>query len=358
MSGFRMVAAAIFAAAVLTCPARADLTTSLSKGSVELKSPGPLAFGPDNVLFVGDVGAATIYAIGTGDQATGDRKAALNIERLDLKVAELLGSTPKDFAIRDLKVNPTTGNVFLSVARTAGGGLILRIDKSGKITEQPLKDIPCASFTLSSLPKSEKARTQSITCLAFVKDRVFVAGLSNEEFNSTLRSVPFPFKDSDQTTPVEIYHGSHGRWETASPVRTFLATEIAGKSNLLAAYTCTPLVKFPVDNLKAGEKIRGTTVAELGNYNSPLSMVEYQKDGKSFILIGNTARGVMKLAKEALGAAEQIPEKKVPQTAGPKYETVMKPAGEVRVDRLNDSMVVMLVKAKNGNTDLKSVDLP
>ncbi len=199
---------------------------------------------------------------------------------------------------------------------------------------------------------------QSITCLAFVKDRVFVAGLSNEEFNSTLRSIPFPFKESDQTTPVEIYHGSHGRWETASPVRTFLATEIGGKSNLLAAYTCTPLVKFPVDNLKAGEKIRGVTVAELGNYNSPLSMVEYQKDGKSYILIGNTSRGVMRLAKDDLGGAEQIPEKKVSKTAGPKYETVMKPAGEVRVDLLNDTMVVMLVKSKNGAIDLKSVDLP
>lgn len=357
MSRFRMTMAAILAVA-LAGPAWADLTSSLSKGSVELKSPGPMAFGPDNVLFVGDVGNATIFAIGTGDQATGDRKAGLNIEKLDARVAEMLGGTPKEFAIRDLKVNPATGNVFLSVARNSGGGVILRIDKAGKITEQPLKDVLCAKFTLSNLPKSQRARTQSITCLAFVKDRLFVAGLSNEEFNSTLRSVPFPFKESDQTTPVEIYHGSHGKWETASPVRTFLATEIGGQSSLLAAYTCTPLVKFPVDHLKAGEKIRGMTVAELGNYNSPLSMVEYEKDGKSYILIGNTARGVMRLAKEDLGKADQIPEKKVPQTAGPKYETVLKPSGEIRVDRLNDTMLVMLVKAKDGTTNLKSVDLP
>ncbi len=97
---------------------RADLTSNLSKGNVELKSPGPMAFGPDNVLFVGDVGSATIFAIGTGDQATGDRKAALNIEKLDAKVAELLGAMPKDFTIRDLKVNPSTGNVFVSVRGT------------------------------------------------------------------------------------------------------------------------------------------------------------------------------------------------------------------------------------------------
>jgi hypothetical protein len=368
----RLFLAAAFAAAVMACPVRADLTASLAKGSVELKSPGPMTFGPDNVLFVGDTGSATIFAIGTGDQATGDRKAPLNIEKLDAKVAEMLGGSTKDFAIRDLKVNPATGNVFLSVARTAGGGTILRIEKAGKITEQALKDIPCARFTLGKLPKAENRRTQSITCLAFVKDRVFVAGLSNEEFNSTLRSIPFPFKEDDQTTPVEIYHGSHGKWETASPVRTFLACEIAGQSNLLAAYTCTPLVKFPVDNLKAGEKIRGVTVAELGNYNQPLAMAEFEKDGKSYILIGNTSRGVMKIAKDDLIKAEQIPEAKVPQVAGTKYLTVFKNEtegeveargqtrkgpGEVRLDRLNDSMIVMTVKTKAG-IDLKSVELP
>jgi hypothetical protein len=341
---------------------RADLTAGLSKGNVELKAPGPMAFGSDNVLFVGDVGTATIYAIGTGDKATGDRQAALNIEKLDVKISELLGGAPKDFVVRDLKVNPSTGNVFLSVARQGGGGAILRIDKAGKITEQPLKDISCAQFTISNPSKSDRGRMQAITCLAFVKDRLFVAGLSNEEFASTLRSVPFPFKGSDQFTPVEIYHGAHGKWETAAPVRTFMACQIIGQSHLLAAYTCTPLVKFPVENLKPGDKIRGVTIAELGNQNTPLSMVEYQKGGKSFVLVSNTSRGVMKLSKEEIEKSDAIPEKQVSRqqvTAGPKYEVVIKPAdGEVRLDRLNDSMLVMLVRSRSGAVELKSMELP
>jgi hypothetical protein len=359
MSPFRLSIAALLAAAVLAVPARADLTAGLSKGSVELKSPGPMAFGPDNLLFVGDVGSATIFAIGTGDQATGDRKAALNIEKINEKIAELLGSTPQEITLGDLKVNPNTGNVFVSVARKAGGGVILRIDKAGKISEQPLKDVPCAKFTLSNPSKTDRGRTQSITCLAFVKDRLFVAGLSSEQFASTLRTVAFPFKDTDQFTPVEIYHGAHGRWETAAPVRTFLASEINGQAHLLAAYTCTPLVKFPVENLKKGDKIRGVTVAELGNMNMPLSMVEYEKDGKSYILIGNTSRGVMKLLKDDIAKADQIAEERVAKTAGAKYEIIMKPSeGEVRADRLNDGMLVMLVKQKSGTVDLKSVELP
>ena len=361
MTPLRLLLAAVLATALIGS-ARADLTASLSKGSVELKTPGPMAFGPDSVLFVSDLANATIYAIGTGDQATGDRKAALNIDKLNEKVAEMLGSTTKNTIIGDMKVNPATGNVFLAVARTGSGGVILRIDKAGKITEQQLKSVPMARFTLSTQPTNERARQQTITCLAFMNDRLFVAGLSNEEFASTLRSVPFPFKEAEQTTPVEIYHGAHGKWETRSPVRTFLACEINGQSHLLAAYTCTPLVKFPVENLKKGERIRGVTVAELGFGNSPLSMIEYQKDGKTYVLVTNTARGVMKLAKDDIAKADAIPEQQVGRqqvTAGPKYEVVMKPGdGDVRLDKLNDSMIVMLVKARSGVIDLKSAELP
>jgi hypothetical protein len=31
---------------------------------------------------------------------------------------------------------------------------------------------------------------------------------------------------------------------------------------LLAAYTCTPLVQFPISDLKAGAKLKGKTLAE------------------------------------------------------------------------------------------------
>ena len=49
---------------------------------------------------------------------------------------------------------------------------------------------------------------------------------------------------------MEIVHGAHGCWETNSPVRTFVPFEIK-----TAAYTCTPLVKFPLADLKAGTRV-------------------------------------------------------------------------------------------------------
>ena len=36
------------------------------------------------------------------------------------------------------------------------------------------------------------ARTQTITDIAFVNGNVIVAGLSNEEWSSALRSIPYP----------------------------------------------------------------------------------------------------------------------------------------------------------------------
>jgi len=93
--------------------------------------------------------------------------------------------------------------------------------------------------------------------------QVFVAGLSNEEFASKLRSVSVPFEVADSGASVEMYHGAHGQWETHSPVRTFVPYEIQAQPHLVAAYTCTPLVTFPVSDLKPGSKVVGKTIAEL-----------------------------------------------------------------------------------------------
>jgi hypothetical protein len=204
MLRLRFGLAALLGVALLAGSARADLTSSLKKQSVNLQSASALAFGPESILFIGDSAGATIYAVATGDEATGDKKAPLNIEKIDSKVAEMLGVTTKDISISAMKVNPATGNVFLAVRRTKGpGAAILRVDRAGKITELSLKDIPAASVQLPNA--SEKARAQSITCMAFAKDRLFVAGLSNEEFASTLRAIPVPFQQADKGAGIEIY---------------------------------------------------------------------------------------------------------------------------------------------------------
>ena len=84
-----------------------------------------------------------------------------------------------------------------------------------------------------------------------------VAGLSNEEFASKLRAVPYPFTATDAGTSVEIFHGNHGQLETRSPVYTFIPYTINNKPYLIASYTCTPLVRFSLDSLNGLEGASG-----------------------------------------------------------------------------------------------------
>ena len=62
--------------------------------------------------------------------------------------------------------------------------------------------------------------------MAFLDGKLIVAGLSSEEFASTLRVIPYPFKEADKGTGIEIFHGAHGAMETRSPIRTFVAYKI------------------------------------------------------------------------------------------------------------------------------------
>jgi len=200
-------------------------------------------------------------------------------------------------------------------------------------------------------------RGESITDLAYVDGRLLIAGLSNEEFASKLRSLPYPFEGADAGTSVEIFHGAHGRFETASPVRTFVPYEIAGEPHLLAAYTCTPLVKFPLSELQTGAKVMGTTVAELGNRNRPLDMIVYQQDGKDFLLIANSSRGIMKVTTEGVDIDEGITER-INGTAGVKYDTVEELKGVVQLDSFDDAHAVVLVQNEDGAIDLRTIALP
>ncbi len=352
MKRFHLLAALV-AGLVAGSASAAGLTESLKKGTPDLKSVGAMAFGPDGVLFVADPKGASVLALDTQDiKPVGS--AAIKMEAIDGKIAAMLGTTPAEISIKDMKVNPASGNVYLSVMRKELP-ILLKVERSGKIAEVTMKDIPFSTVQIQNA--SDKKRQESITGISYTGGRVIVAGLSNEEFASNLRMIPFPFESSDAGVAVEIYHGAHGKFETAAPVRTFMAMEIAGKTHVLAAYTCTPLVKFPVEDLKKGKKLRGTTVAELGNRNVPLDMISYNKGGKDYVLISNSARGVMKVSIDGIDKAEGITSR-ISETAGLKYETIKELTGVVQLDKLDDTHGLVLIDTKKTGLDLKSIDLP
>ena len=111
-----------------------------------------------------------------------------------------------------------------------------------------------------------------------------------------------------------------------------------------------------MSSLKSGAKVKGTTIAELGNGNRPLDMVVYQKDGKDFILMNNSKRGVMKLPTNSLGTATPI----TAQTdiTGVPYETLAQFKGVEQLDRYDGTRALMLFRSEAGSLDLKTVALP
>jgi hypothetical protein len=356
---FRSIWAVVVAVLVVTGSLAAD-EPGLKKGTPDLKSAGPIAFGPEGVLLIGDPQGAAIFAIDVGDNKAGKADGGIRIESLDGKIASLLGIDAKQLQINDMQVNPTSGKVYFSLTRGKGpdaAPVILRIGGKGEIEQVDLKDVPYAKAALPNA--SDKQRQESITRLECVKGVVYVSGLSNEDFSSNLRAIPYPFKEAKDGTGVEIYHGAHGRFETKSPIRTFTAYEIKGETNILAAYQCTPLVKIPVSQLKPGEKVKGTTVAELGNMNRPLSMFVYEKDGKDYLLIANSARGVMKVTTDDIDKISGITEPiRGGGTAGLKYETIKDLKKVEKLARLDKENALVLAKNDDGSLTLNATRLP
>ncbi|MDX1944199.1 MAG: hypothetical protein SFU86_02230 [Pirellulaceae bacterium] len=343
-----------------------DVPQGLTAGKADLKSAGPLAFGPKGVLFVGDPQGAAVFALAVGEAPKAAIGADFKADGIDSKIAAMLGTTAADILINDVAVEPGTGIAYLSVSRGRSADAepaILRVDGAGNVTALDLSRTPHAKISIANAPSADlkdkrgnSLRRESITDLAFVDGRLFIAGLSNEEFASKLRSVKFPFEAADTSTSVEIYHGAHGQFETRSPVRTFVPFLLGGEPQLLAAYQCTPLVSFPISSLKGGEKIKGRTVAELGNRNRPLDMIVYEKDGKAFILLANSARGVMKIKTDTLATQEGI-EQKINDTAGLPYDTIANLQGVEQLDKLDAGHALLLVKSDSG-LGLQVVALP
>jgi hypothetical protein len=369
-SCFLVTLLAIAANTSLTA-ADSGLVSSLKLGTPQLQSAGPIAFGPEGILFVGDARGAAVFAIATRGGTIGETGSPIAAVRhavtdLSTKIGALLGTQADGVKIQDLAIHPDSGNAYLSVTRGQGPDatpVLVRVRVGGKLDVLSLKNVHFARAELPNAPAPDELdrrrrpkRLQSITDVGYVDGKVLVAGLSNEEFASTLRAIAFPFKKVDGGSSVEIYHGAHGKFETRSPVRTFLPYDIEGEAHLLAAYTCTPLVRIPLAELRPGAHVKGTTIAELGNHNRPLDMISYKKGGKPYLLLANDRRGVMKMAAAGLDGAGIV--EKVKGVKGVEYETVASWKGIVQLDRLGDAHAVVVRAEESGTTHLETLQLP
>ncbi len=363
------LALGLLALGLVAPSAHAALTTGMKEGKPEFKAMNQLTFGPEGVLFIADTKAATITAIATDDTKTASGSATIKAEAVNEKIAALAGTSADQIVIEDLAVNPISRQPYLAVSRGKGPDampLLVRVKADG---QPELVSLDKVKFSRTTLPdpaedaapapgkKGGNRRNEAITDIAYVNGRLLVAGLSNEEFASALRAIPFPFQNTVRATAVEMYHGSHAQFETRSPVRTFVPYKVGQEDHLLAAYTCTPLVQIALNDLKPGAKIMGKTIAEFGNRNRPLDIIVYQKDGKDYLLMANSARGVIKVAADQITGASPAITTKVPDTQGLKFEK-LDWAGVAQLDRL-DNRYAVVVRTGTGNAlNLETVALP
>ena len=370
------------------CLARMD-----AQAQTPMKYAGALTFNSDGVLFVGDNVGSAIFAYPMG-HGTAPTTAAppLEVDNINARVGEVLGVAANQITINGMAVHPVTQDVYLSVTRGFGEGTlpaIVRVSPDGKLTAIDLKSVPGTSYKITDAPDENQhfrsrakdwpvpsavkydakaqipMRTLTIVDMKFHNGEVFVSGICNEEFASTLRRIPYPFTGKASETKVRMYHVAHARYETRAPIRAMQFANIDGKDTLIAAYTCSPLVLIPVADLKDGAKVTGKTIGDMGN-GQPISMVPLKLYGQDTLFVTNAGHGprmipIAGLNKAKVYTAENSP-KDFQSDISPEYplgpvgKSVMFIGASLHADALNDKYIVSLTRdTASGSLNLEAL---
>lgn len=339
-----------------------SLKSNFVLGTPSIQSMNALSFGPEGILFIGDSKSASVFAIETGDEKLTEKAEAIDMPNIDIKLAEAFGTTAENITIQDMAVNPLSKKVYLSVHHSNGTPALVKLN-NGQIELVDLSEIMYSEVEIGDAVASDakdqrgrSLRQWAISDLGYSDGKVLVSGLSNQEFSSTFRSISFPFTASQDYASLEIYHAAHGRYETYAPIKTFTSATINGQANLIASYTCTPLVLFPLNKLSSGEHVKGRTVAELGNGNTPLDMITMEKDGQNYLLMANSNRAVMKINFKDISAYQESltePVKERSATRGVNF-IALPMVNVLQMDKLDDTQFIVIQRKSNGDLNLST----
>ncbi len=369
------------------------LTLTLAVSQVnaqQIEALGALEFSPEGVLFAGDNLSGTIHAFDLSADSRTKEKFEINVYNVDAQIAAVLGTSPGKIQINDMAVHPKSGEVYLSVTR--GNGIdalpaLVRVDASNQLQNVDLAPLKTTSQALSKLPdgsqqfvlrgtmaaptskevaKSKRPmRVLSIIDMEYHNGELFVAGISNEDFCSVLRRMPYPFNGSESISNIEMFHIAHDQYETRAPIRSMLVKNIDGKDQLVAAYTCSPLVLIPLNELKDGAKVKARTIGDMGN-GQPIDMVSFNMQGNDMLFVTNNSRMPQVIPLSGLNNARVVTEKDFKRGGkadlgpvlpyGPIGQPVMFTGSSLQIDLLNQGQFVSLTRdAQTGSLDLETV---
>jgi hypothetical protein len=349
-------------------PSSLPPTYGMRAAPIQLQSAGVMHFAPDGILFLADSRAAAVYAIDVAEQHRDTSLSLVRIDDVDQKIAAALGTARDQIRVHDMVAHPLSQTLYFSVTRGRGDAavpLVVSVTKvDEKVTVLPLENIRHARAALDDAPSLDaktswgaSKRTMTITDLALVDGELYVAGLSNEEFASALRRLPYPFGRAPARTTVEIYHTSHDKWETAAPIESFLPITLNGKPSLLAGYGCAPIVVFSRADFASNRHLRGKTISELGGGNRPFDMIRYVNPaGKEYVLVANSHRTLTRLDPAEIAAAPELRTSvtQAYQPAGVGYLPVAS-FGVLQLDNYNRAGIVLLERdADDGGLNVVS----
>ncbi|MEL6866729.1 MAG: hypothetical protein AAFP19_20065 [Bacteroidota bacterium] len=280
-----------------------------------------LAFGTDQTLFIGNSKEAKIHAVKTTATELKD-PIPYNMEGFDVMLSKKLGISSRDVVVSDMKIHPASQEAYVAVklGHQPGAKSVIAIvhPATRDIRFLEVNESNSTSISIKNPASSEllfwketPASALTITDMDYHDGFLYVAGLTNSEFASTLRKIQYPFSDTQESvSSLEVYHAVHTQNETRAPIRTMLIDELDGQPTLLASYTCTPLVTIPTTEIKEGAAIKGKTIAELGYGNTPIDMLMVSAQGfdgsiTRSLLVTNKNRGGTMIPFESVVAGSK-----------------------------------------------------
>jgi hypothetical protein len=258
-------------------------------GGLEVRSVGPIAFSPCGSLILAEPATGSVLVVETVDFAPG-KLPRKPVEHVQAVLAGATGVATNHLEIVDLKVHPASRAPYFTVRdQTTKAGYVVRIDETGAASVVDLSGQPHHRVKLPESATGNPVRT--ITDVGFATDRLLVSGQCSEEFSSKIYSIPVPItvESSAGVFSAETYHVAHGRWETKAPITKFTPFRENNRLYLVGAFACTPIAKFPLNDLESGAHVKGVSVVELGSGNRPIDVFTYRRDDTRW-LVANTMR--------------------------------------------------------------------
>lgn len=349
----------------------ADALGKTTKGKPEIKSIEAVSFGP-GVLLIGDGRGSQVVAVKVPQMAK-QSWGSTDIANIKDKLADKLGTNGKAIEILKLAVEPQSQTPFLLVRKNATKeDVLVTLESGGNVGLFNLDNVEYAAVSLAG----EKGAVSKITDIAWSPKGILVSAQASDTFPVKIIVVPAPVNHGAKESIVgtETFHVAHSRWETAAPIRSVLSYEEGGKNYILGAFTCTPIVKYPLDKLDPKVAIKGESMIEIGSGNQPLDMFRYEKDGKSYILmsmfrfhhakapVGPLPNWTVKVDQAVLSDASKVNENAVRRVGGKNATDLATVAeayhGTLHMDRLDNARAMVVKTDGKDGVNLTILNLP